>query len=111
MPESAGAPVFRLMKRQARRQDYGRPPAPVSGPAAGPHQSPRSLGTVRLADGRLVEGRHVAGSAGPGSPQHPTLVLARPPGGPGYPRRRRLRIPRRVRWTAVVVVVAVVFRR
>jgi hypothetical protein len=66
---------------------------------------------VRLADGRLVEGRRVADAAGPGAAEHPTLVLARPPGVPGYPRRRRPRIPRRVRWTALVVVGAVVFRR
>jgi hypothetical protein len=99
------------MKRQARRPAYARPPAQLSGPTAGPGQGPGQLVTVRLADGRLVEAQHVADGAGPGSPQHPTLGLARPPGGPGYPRRRRLRIPRRVRWTALVIVVAVVFRR
>jgi hypothetical protein len=99
------------MQGQTRRQESGRPPAQVNRPTAGPGAGPGQLVTVRLADGRLVEGQHVAGSAGPGSPQHPTVVLARPPGGPGYPRRRRLRIPRRVRWTALVVVSAVVFRR
>jgi hypothetical protein len=82
--------------------------------------------TVRLPDGRLVQGERLAYGAaydpaggGPGgiprdaSGHNQTLVLMTPPGGPRYPRRRRWFhiIPRWVRWTAVLVVVGLIFRR
>jgi hypothetical protein len=74
--------------------------------------------TVRLPDGRLVQGERLAyGSAGgdsSGASGHQqTLVLMSPPGGPRSPRRRRwFRIvPRWVRWAAVLVLVGLVFRR
>ncbi len=48
------------------------------------------------------------GASGPNQ----TVVLMAPPGGPRAPRRRWLRvIPRWVRWTAVIVVAGVIFRR
>jgi hypothetical protein len=73
-----------------------------------PGQPTGQLVTVRLPDGRLVQGEPF--SSGPNQ----TLVLMTPPAGPRSPRRRRRWfriIPRWVRWTAVIVVVGVVFRR
>jgi len=76
------------------------------------------LVTVRLPDGRLVQGERLAegpaaGSTRGASGHQQTLVLMTPPGGPRYPRRRRLFhfIPRWLRWTAVIVLVGVIFRR
>jgi hypothetical protein len=76
------------------------------------------LVTVRLPDGRLVQGERLADRPADGSPSgapghQQTLVLMSPPGGPRYARRRRwFRIvPRWVRWTAVLVIVGVIFRR
>jgi hypothetical protein len=67
--------------------------------------------TVRLPDGRLVRGERLAGGS-PGSAAHPAVVLVNPPGGPRRPRRHwYARIPRWVRWTALLVLVAAVFRR
>ena len=59
-------------------------------------------------------GEHGTARGGRGSSpgQTPTVVLARPPGGPRGPRRRwYAAIPRRVRWGTAVVVVLAVFRR
>jgi hypothetical protein len=74
--------------------------------------------TVRLPDGRLVQGERLAEGPAGGNPRgasghNQTLVLMTPPGGPRYPRRRRWFhfIPRWVRWTAVIVIVGVIFRR
>jgi hypothetical protein len=69
--------------------------------------APAELVTVRLPDGRLVEGQRTDSAR-----QNPTIVMTAPPGGPRPPRRHWYsRIPRWVRWTAAVVVIAVVFRR
>jgi hypothetical protein len=73
--------------------------------------------TVRLADGQLADGRVVdqrADPEGAQGPFHPTLVMAGPPAGPGprYPRRRWYRfIPRWARWTIVIAIVLLFFRR
>jgi hypothetical protein len=84
----------------------------------GTGQPTGQLVTVRLPDGRLVQGERLADGPGggysPGDPGHQqTLVLMSPPGGPRYPKRRRWFhiIPRWVRWTAVLVVLGVFFRR
>ncbi len=113
MTESAGKPVFRFMLWLARRLGSGHEPAnrAASGPADltayTVQDSPAELVTVRLPDGRLVEGQRT-GSAR----RDPTVVLTTPPGGPHPPRRHWYsRIPRWVRWTTAVVVIAVVFRR
>jgi hypothetical protein len=75
--------------------------------------APPELVTVRLPDGRVVQGEH-AGSPPrhPARPQSPTVVLMTPPGGPRPPRGHWYSgIPRWVRWTALVVIVGVFFRR
>jgi hypothetical protein len=71
------------------------------------------LVTVRLPDGRLVSGEHAGGSITPNSfGQNPTVVLVGQPGGPRYPRRRWYSwIPRWVRWTGAIIIIAVFFRR
>jgi hypothetical protein len=80
------------------------------------------LVTVRLPDGRLVQGERLAegpgggnarGASGSGPGHQQTLVLMSPPSGPRYPRRRRWFhiVPRWVRWTVVLVVLGVFFRR
>src|SRR5262249_52976519 len=107
--QKAQAPVSRSQNSQAGK----RRPGPGS-----PGQSTGEQVTVRLPDGRLVQGERLldAGSGGGARPNatgpHQTLVLMSPPGGPRYPRRRWFRIiPRWVRWTAVIVIVGLVFRR
>jgi hypothetical protein len=72
--------------------------------------------TVRLPDGRLVQGERMAGGgARRGTGPNHTLVLMTPPGdgGPRYRRRRRWfsLIPRWMRWTAVIVILGLFFRR
>lgn len=77
------------------------------------------LVTVRLADGRLVEGERAvvtgasAVSDGPGPDVRgpsPTVVIAAAPGEP--PRRHWYSwIPRWLRWTAAIVIIVAVFRR
>jgi hypothetical protein len=71
--------------------------------------------TVRLPDGRLVEGERAAPRAPGGPPNarelNPTIVLAGPPpGGPGK-RRWYSWIPPWLRWTALIVIIAAFFRR
>jgi hypothetical protein len=77
--------------------------------------APDELVTVRLPDGRLVQGEragpHPAGG-GNSRGLNPTAILTGPPGGPRYPRRRWYSwIPRWLRWTTLIVIIAVVFRR
>ncbi len=65
--------------------------------------------TVRLPDGRVVQAER---AHDPGSTQNPTMVMMAPPNGGPPPRRHWYsRIPRWVRWSVVIVVVAVFFRR
>jgi hypothetical protein len=95
------------------------PPASKRRSAPGATGQPTGqLVTVRLPDGRLVQGERLAyGPADGGylgaSGHHETLVLMTPPSGPRHPRRRRLFpfIPRWLRWAAVLVIVGVIFRR
>jgi hypothetical protein len=93
--------VFRSQNSQAGK----RRPGPGS-----PGQPTGQLVTVRLPDGRLVQGERLAPDD---SGHQQTLVLMTPPGGPRSPRRRRWFriIPRWVRWTAVIVVLGLIFRR
>ena len=73
--------------------------------------------TVRLADGRLADGRVVdqrAAAEGTQGPFHPTVVMVGPPAGsrPRYPRRRWYWfVPRWARWTIVIAIVLLFFRR
>jgi hypothetical protein len=73
---------------------------------------PNELVTVRLPDGQLVRGeRAEPRPAGNAQGLNPTAVLMGPPGG-GRPGRRWYSwIPRWLRWTTLIVIVAVVFRR
>jgi hypothetical protein len=95
------------------------PPASKRRSAPGVTGQPTGqLVTVRLPDGRLVRGEHLAYGPAGGHPRgasgdDQTLVLMTPPGGPRYRRRRRWFhfIPRWLRWTAVIVIVGVIFRR
>jgi len=99
------------------------PPASKRRSAPGATRQPTGqLVTVRLPDGRLVQGERLAYAPGEGpaagrysdmSGGHETLVLMTPPGGQRYPRRRRWFhfMPRWLRWTAVIVIVGVIFRR
>ena len=81
-------------------------------------EAPTELVTVRLPDGRVVQGERT-GSAGATGPrvaqngrQNPTMVLMTPPGGPRPPRRHWYSwIPRWMRWTAAIVIIGLVFRR
>jgi hypothetical protein len=60
---------------------------------------------------QVVEGQFAQGQFGQG-PNGPTVVLVAQPGGPQPPRRGGLPgIPRWARWTAVIVIIGLVFRR
>src|SRR5690348_17794271 len=74
--------------------------------------SPAELVTVRLPDGRLVEGERAdARGAANGARQNPTLVLMTPPDGPRPPRRHWYsRFPRWLRWTTAIVVIVEIGR-
>ena len=82
------------------------------------HDAPADLVTVRLPDGRVVQGERTADAAdagpraaGNGRP-NPTMVLLTPPDGPRPPRRHWYSwIPRWVRWSGVIVILVLVFRR
>ena len=70
-----------------------------------------------MADGQLAYGQVIEQRAvgeGTNGPFHPTIVVVGQPAGSGprRPRRRWLRfVPRWVRWTVVIVIVGVFFRR
>jgi hypothetical protein len=114
MTESAGNPVFRFVIWLLRR---GRSQHQSPDPARYTAQNPTTeLVTVRLPDGRLVEGEHAGSRAADGAPNarglNPTIVLTGPPGGPGSPGRRWYsRFPRWLRWTVVIVIILAFFRR
>jgi hypothetical protein len=97
--------VFRFLRRSGREYQPDGQPAP-----------PRQV-TVRMADGQLAHGQVIEQRAvgeGTDGPFHPTIVVVGPPAGgrPQRPRRRWLRfVPRWVRWTVVIVIVGVFFRR
>jgi hypothetical protein len=103
--------VFRFVIWLARRLRSGHQSAGSSGYPV--QDAPADLVTVRLPDGRLVEGeRAESRAAGGARGLNPTVVLPGPPGGPRPPRRHWYSwIPRWLRWTAVIVIVGVVFRR
>ena len=103
--------MFRFVIWLARRLRSGHQSAGSAGYAV--QDAPADLVTVRLPDGRLVEGeRAESPAAGGGRGLNPTVVLPGPPGGPPPPRRHwHSWIPRWLRWTAVIVIVGVVFRR
>ena len=87
--------------------------------------------TVRLPDGRLAEAQRAEpvstgqlsmggdarqgntgqGNTGGGPVPNPTVVLLVPPGGQGPRRRWYSVIPRWVRWTALIVIIGLFFRR
>jgi hypothetical protein len=118
----------RLGSGQQRAEQARSMPVTVI-PGAGVHgPGTRPLVTVRLPDGRLVEGEPASGPAGPAGqgsgagpaggdrPLHPTVVLFGQPGDgsgqPGGPRRRWYSgLPRWVRWGVPAVIILVVFRR
>lgn len=100
--------VFWLARR-GRSRHQSPAPAQYAGRSAA-----AQLVTVRLPDGRLVEGERAGPQAGAGPAPNaralnPTVVLAAPPGSPRH--RWQAWIPRWLRWTVVVVIVAAVFRR
>jgi hypothetical protein len=104
--------VFRLLITLLRRSRPEREPAGTSRYTvtdAGP-----DLVSVRLPDGRVVEGERADSRQAAGGPPNarglnPTIVIAGPPDGPR--RRWYSRIPRWLRWTVAIVVIAAVFRR
>jgi hypothetical protein len=116
--------VFRFALWLARRLGAGHEPTsrsfgrPADLAAYTVQDAPNELVTVRLPDGRVVQGERTghSGSAGPrvagNTRQNPTMVLMTPPGGPRPPGRHWYSfIPRWMRWTAVIVIVGLVFRR
>jgi hypothetical protein len=116
--------VFRFALWLARRLGAGHEPTsrsfgrPADLAAYTVQDAPNELVTVRLPDGRVVQGERTghSGSAGPrvagNTRQNPTMVLMTPPGGPRPLGRHWYSfIPRWMRWTAVIVIVGLVFRR
>ena len=115
--------MFRFLIWLARRLGSGQEPTnravnrPAGLSAYNVQDARTEVVTVRLPDGRLVEGaRATPGMPEPGAagsaPQNPTVVLMTPPDGPRPPRRHWYSLfPRWLRWTVVIVVAAVVFRR
>jgi hypothetical protein len=117
--------VFRFALWLARRLGAGHEPTrrssgtPADLAAYTVQDAPAELVTVRLPDGRVVQGERTGSSGGTGPraardarQQNPTLMLMTPPGGPRPPRRHWYSwIPRWVRWTGAIVIIALVFRR
>jgi hypothetical protein len=98
--------VFRFLRRSGRQhQPDGRLPG-----------VPQHV-TVRMADGQLAHGQVIeqrTGEEGSNGPFHPTIVMVGQPAAARPPRRRRrwFRIvPRWLRWTVLLVILAVFFRR
>jgi len=119
MTEGTGKPVFRFMIWLVRRVRSGHQQAgqatggPADLAAYTVRDAPAELVTVRLPDGRVVQGEPAGPRVAPdGQRQNPTIVLVTPPDGPRPPRRHWYSwIPRWVRWTGAIVVIAIVFRR
>ena len=119
MTESAGKPVFRFLIWLARQLRSGQKPtnrvasSPADLAAYTVQDAPAEVVTVRLPDGRLVRGtRAESRPEGSAQGQNPTIVLMTPPDGPRPPRRHWYsRFPRWLRWTTVIVIVVLVFRR
>jgi hypothetical protein len=111
--------VFRFVIWLVRRLGAGgRPTSRAAGRPAdltayAVQDSPTEMVTVRLPDGRLVEGERAEPRPGPDGPgQNRTLILMAPADGPRPPRRHWYSvIPRWLRWTVVIVVIVAVFRR
>jgi hypothetical protein len=104
--------VFRFVIWLARRLRSGSSSTGQANQAAAGESG--ELVTVRLPDGRTVNGQRaeaVTGADGGPLGQNPTVVLVAPPGGQGPRRHWYSVIPRWVRWTALIVIVGVVFRR
>ena len=104
--------MFRFLRRSGRQYQSGHQDQSDGQPA-----SPAQHVTVRMADGQLAHGQVIeqrAAGAGTNGSFHPTLVMVGQPAGPRprRPRRRWFRfVPRWVRWTVVIVIVGVFFRR
>jgi hypothetical protein len=99
--------MFHFLLWVARRLGgSGRPAAPPAQPYGAPV-------TVRLPDGRVVEGQRLeTGDLPPSLGPNQTIVLAGQPGGPGGgPRRGLGRVPRWAVWTVVILLVIGIFRR
>jgi hypothetical protein len=81
--------------------------------SAGQSPPQNDVVTVQFPNGQYTEGQIVQGQSVPGpsgqGPNSPTVVLVAQPGGPQPPRRRRF--PRWAVWTALIVVVGLMFRR
>jgi hypothetical protein len=98
--------VFRFLRRSPRQYQSDGQPAPPP-----PHV------TVRMANGQLAQGQVIeqrGDGEGTNGPCHPTIVVVGQPGAPGpqRPRRRWLRlVPRWARWTVLIVIAVVFFRR
>ncbi len=112
MTESAGNLVFRFLIMLLRRGRSRRESADAARYTVA--DAGADLVTVRLPDGRLVEGERADPHPAAGGPPNarglnPTIVIAGPPGGPR--RRWYSRIPRWLRWAALIVIVAAFFRR
>ena len=111
--------MFRIVLWLARRLGSGREPVsravsrPADLTAYTVQDAPTELVTVRLPDGRVVQGEPAAPRVAKNAQrQNPTIALMTPPDGPRPPRRHwYARIPRWLRWTTVIVIAAVVFRR
>ena len=114
--------MFRSVMWLGRRLRSGRGPTsravsrPADLAAYTVADAPDELVTVRLPDGRVVQGERaeprVAPSARRGAGgQHPTIVLMTPDGPRPPGRHWYSRIPRWMRWAGAIVIIALFFRR
>ena len=104
--------MFRFVIWLARRLRSGHQQAGQSAGLAAytSADTPTELVSVRLPDGRVVQGERAEPRVGPnGQRQIPTVVMMPPPGGPR--RHWYSWIPRWVRWTGAIVIVGLIFRR